>query len=265
MRSDSDWPSDHDLAELVLRHIGEREVVRDTANIRSNLMKMARKDRHDKGITNVDLNVGDLVMLYDPKTAGKKLRPSWRGPFQVIRYHGDHQISYRIQQLNGKSIAHGHLGDQLKLFIPRTGYLVTEYERLLPEYQNIRASRASRELPNHVTSGSTCGISNYLEIKALRRTRLKSNLHDKSLGNSLLNRRNIDSPTNIYINNPVEIDLSSSPYTQPSAFNFNSYSYSQTPLQQLLSHTPIHPQIMNTTDGDKGRDIDMLNRDVEQV
>ena len=90
---------------------------------------------------------GELVMLYDSRSAKKKLRPSWRGPFVVTGFGGDQHKSYTIRQICGTLIPRTFHGDHLKLFRLREGYLATGREERIPVYQNIRLGTANQKLP----------------------------------------------------------------------------------------------------------------------
>lgn len=87
-------------------------------------------------------------MLYDHRSAKKKLRPSWRGTFIVTGHGGTHSRSYTLRQIDGTPIPRTYHRDQLKLFKLREGRLVTGKELSLPTYQNIRLGRARVRLPS---------------------------------------------------------------------------------------------------------------------
>ncbi|POS82473.1 hypothetical protein EPUL_006440, partial [Erysiphe pulchra] len=88
-----------------------------------------------------------MVMLYDHKESGKKLRATWRGPFVNTGYGGDMQRSYNLRQISGKPISRHYHGDSLKPFLLREGYIVTNEEAGLPMFQNIRLGKATFKLP----------------------------------------------------------------------------------------------------------------------
>ena len=89
------------------------------------------KDRHDLGIKGRGhlFNPRDLVMLYDGKSAKKKMHPAYRGPFVIISPGGFYGKLYHLRQVNGTAIPRSFYGDHLKPFKLRTGYLVTGYEQ----------------------------------------------------------------------------------------------------------------------------------------
>jgi hypothetical protein len=97
-------------------------------------------------------------MLYDPKSAKKKLSPAWRGPFVVSGYGGDHYKSYSLRQICGTLIPRTFHGNHLKPFRLREGYVVTGQESVLPVYQNIRLGKASLRLPRDLRTipGALC-------------------------------------------------------------------------------------------------------------
>ncbi|POS83424.1 hypothetical protein EPUL_004130, partial [Erysiphe pulchra] len=63
----------------------------------------------------------ELVMLYDHGQAGRKLRPTWRGPFVIVGFGGDMGKSYKLRQINGTPIPRHYHGDSLKKFRLREG------------------------------------------------------------------------------------------------------------------------------------------------
>jgi hypothetical protein len=91
-----------------------------------------------------------MVMLYDQKSAKKKLHPAYRGPFVIAGFGRDHGKSYKLQQINGTLIPRTYYGDHFKPFRPRPKHLITGYERNLPQYQNLRAGKATHKLPKDV-------------------------------------------------------------------------------------------------------------------
>ena len=95
-------------------------------------------------------------MLYDHRQAGKKLRPTWRGPFVVMSFGGDMGKSYRLRQINGVPIPRHFHGDSLKIFRLRDGYLLTGEEETLPIFQNIRLGSASFKLPKDICEEVEC-------------------------------------------------------------------------------------------------------------
>ena len=103
---------------------------------RTNWRKRVLKDRHDLGIKGRGhlFNPGDLVMLYDSKSAKKKMHPAYRGPFIVVGLGGFHSKSYHLRQVNSIAVLRSFYGDHLKPFKLRTGHLVTSYEQQLPTY-----------------------------------------------------------------------------------------------------------------------------------
>ena len=53
----------------------------------------------------------------------------------------------KLKQINGSFIPRSFYRDHLKLFKPRTGYLVTGKEEAILQFQNIRAGQAKFLLP----------------------------------------------------------------------------------------------------------------------
>lgn len=134
-------------AEAVTYYLAQRERMIEEVGITSERVSKLRKERFDKGVRRQSFTPGQLVMLYDKKTAGQKLKPSWRGPFVVTGFGGDFGKSYTIRQIDGTPIPRTYHGDHLKRFRLREGYLATGDERELPVFQNIRAGSYSTRLP----------------------------------------------------------------------------------------------------------------------
>jgi hypothetical protein len=78
---------------------------------------------------------------------GRQLRPSWRGPFVISGYGGEHGKSYLIRQICGTPIPRTFHGNHLKKFRLREEYLVSGREHSLPVYQNIRYGTGNHKLP----------------------------------------------------------------------------------------------------------------------
>jgi len=138
---------DVNLAEQVVSFMVDRTRLRSEVLDRSDLQKDVQKQCHDLGIHQRSHTPGQLVMLYDAAEAGKKLRPSWRGPFVVTGQGGDHGKSYTLKQPDGTIIKRSYHGDSLKPFKLREGYLCTGTEEAIPAYQNLRAGKSRNKLP----------------------------------------------------------------------------------------------------------------------
>ena len=98
--------------------------------------KEKRTRRYNRYLANEMYCVDDLVMVYQ-KNEGK-LEPRYRGPFRISSV-GEHETSFRLRQLDGRRIRDPIHGDQLRLFVSRTGYLAlgpNEFE--LSTRQNLR-------------------------------------------------------------------------------------------------------------------------------
>ncbi|RKF55040.1 hypothetical protein OnM2_092022 [Erysiphe neolycopersici] len=78
---------------------------------------------------------------------GKSLHASYRGPFVVAGFAGEHKKSYLLRQVDGQKIKYSYHGDQLRPFRLREGYLITGNEKRIPAYQNLRSGKASYEVP----------------------------------------------------------------------------------------------------------------------
>ena len=138
------------MCEAVFSFMVQRIETKAKVKAKSRHIKQREKARYDRGVKERLFTAGDYVMLYDHKSAKKKLHAAYRGPFVVTGFAGEHDKSYTLRQIDGTPIPRSYAGDQLKLFKPRTGHLVTGYEESLKEYQNIRAGRAIYTLPKEV-------------------------------------------------------------------------------------------------------------------
>jgi hypothetical protein len=125
----------------------DRDVMHSIARDNSDHRKSIEKERHDLGVNQVNYTPGQLVMLYDHKSAKKKLHPAYRGPFRIALFARDHKHTFHLQQLDQSPIPRSYSGDHFKLFQPRSGHLISQFEEALPVYQNIRASKGTHRLP----------------------------------------------------------------------------------------------------------------------
>ena len=55
-------------------------------------------------------------MLYNPKSAKKKLHLAYRGLFVVTSFGSDYEKLYTLRQVEGTAISHIFYSDYLKLF-----------------------------------------------------------------------------------------------------------------------------------------------------
>ncbi|KAI1002345.1 hypothetical protein K3495_g5856 [Podosphaera aphanis] len=137
--------------DMVIDFIIKRDEVRRKALVRSDDNRERTKERDDLGVrAQHTYTPAQLVMLWDAKTAGKRLRAAWRGPFVVTEFGGDVSKSYTIRQFDGSPIPRHYYGDHLKPFRLREGYLVTHEKERIPVYQNIRLGNAAFKLPKAV-------------------------------------------------------------------------------------------------------------------
>jgi hypothetical protein len=93
-------------------------------------------------------------MLYNGKSAKKKMHPVYKGPFIVVRPRGFYSKSYYLRQVNSIAIPKSFYGNHLKPFKLRTSYLVTSYKQQLPTYQKLRARKAKYKLPKSIRKGT---------------------------------------------------------------------------------------------------------------
>ncbi len=146
----------------VRAYISYRAETYDMIRQRREQHKDAMKTRYDRGVKPVTFAVGDLVMLYQEGVG--KLQPRWRGPFKVSGY-GGHGVSFTIQQVNGRKVKGTFHGDQLKQFVPRSGYLAPPTPLILPAQQTIRRPRRKEKhpVPPPPTISTNCPCSSCLD------------------------------------------------------------------------------------------------------
>ncbi|KAI1005920.1 hypothetical protein K3495_g2300 [Podosphaera aphanis] len=143
--------NDDEHLDRVVEYITKRENRESVVLECSDWAKMRSAERHDLGIRgDFRYAPGELVMLFGHCQAGKKLRPSWRGPFVITGFGGDMARSYTTRQINGKKIPRHFHGESLKRFRLGEGYLVMEEEEALPVFQNIRLQKSEFKLPKSV-------------------------------------------------------------------------------------------------------------------
>ncbi|KAI0997594.1 hypothetical protein K3495_g10592 [Podosphaera aphanis] len=147
------FPDENEHAINVIHHVLNHAEIKSVALQQSNQYRDKAAIKHDKGICReLTYSPGELVMFYDHREAGKKLRPSWRGPFVITGLGGEMGISYTLRQIDGTKTPRHYYGDALKNFRLREGYLITGKEEALPIYQNIRPGRANFKLPRDLQS-----------------------------------------------------------------------------------------------------------------
>ena len=131
--------------DSVQRFLEWKWCIRDEVSRLSKEKKAKEKLRYDRGATAVVRQLSSLVMLHQKNTG--KLEPRWRGPFRLRGYGGKHYTSCTLEHLNSHRKIRGSFhGDDLKLFVPRTGYLRFPTEETLLNYQTIRAPRSRRRV-----------------------------------------------------------------------------------------------------------------------
>lgn len=91
--------------------------------------------KYNGGIRFVTFKVGDFIMLHQERKG--KLDPNWRGFFSIIR-DGIHGAFHFIKEISGRKIFGTFHGDDLKLFILRTGYFSSLSDFHLPIQKTIK-------------------------------------------------------------------------------------------------------------------------------
>lgn len=89
---------------------------------------------YDAGTKGWKFSPGDLVMLYDNTVGAKskgggKFDVQWPGPYIVEGHAGEHQTSYRLKHIHGKTLPGAHHGNHLRLYRPRSGRLAQPFDR----------------------------------------------------------------------------------------------------------------------------------------
>ncbi|POS87077.1 hypothetical protein EPUL_000421, partial [Erysiphe pulchra] len=83
-------PKEDDHALLILEFVYQRTHCRQEAQRGSEHAMDIAAQKHDLGINSpASFNPGDLLLLFHHRQSGKKMRPSWRGPFVVTGYGSD--------------------------------------------------------------------------------------------------------------------------------------------------------------------------------
>lgn len=113
-----EWPDKETMSEIIWDFMDRRMGTREEVQLQDNKRRESMKMRYDAGVKKVRFNPDELVMLWDisKKGIGAKLSPRWRGPFVVESLAGDHDISYKIRQINGKAIKGSFHGNHLRQF-----------------------------------------------------------------------------------------------------------------------------------------------------
>jgi len=126
-----DWEgvnSREDLLTARMKQLDERNLAEALAaeNLRnSRKANKAYFDEHKRlRGENVQLNVGDLVLLHSTKSRfsrsrQEKLDDNWRGPFR-IREIPQNSTYYMLEELDGTRLATTIAGNRLKKFFSRT-------------------------------------------------------------------------------------------------------------------------------------------------
>jgi hypothetical protein len=127
--------NDSNLSKRIFDFMAIREETRQKIQHKSDYSKELQKERYDLGIRQeYRFKEGDLVMIYDQKSAKKKLHPVYCGLFIINGASGDQGKSYTLRQVNGIAIPRTYYRDHLKPFRLRPDHLITKKERLWPEY-----------------------------------------------------------------------------------------------------------------------------------
>lgn len=101
-----------------------------------------RKLRYNKGVRLYTFKPGDLVMRRILMSKQRKLEPRWSGPWKILEPAGKHGISWMLQNVDtGVLLFRRCHGDDLKLYLPRKGYLATYNKEL--DFSNLRRRNKS--------------------------------------------------------------------------------------------------------------------------
>jgi hypothetical protein len=133
--------------DRVALRVGEMQQARQEVKWKGDAVRATRAARHEMR-TDTLPQPGDLVMLVQ-EGRPPKLRARWRGAFRIDRRLG--RASYKLLNVDGSPIQGGGLTyneDHLKLFVPRSGHLLTGHEPRLQPRLNLRRPRVRFELPN---------------------------------------------------------------------------------------------------------------------
>lgn len=123
--------------KAVSSYITYRAQIQDYIKKLFNQKKNEETARYNRGVFRVQHFSETMIMLYQ-KNVGK-LKSKWKKSF-IIDAPGEHGVSWKLRQLNGRLIKHIYHEDHFKQFIPRTDYLAEE-----EEYQKSISLRRSRK------------------------------------------------------------------------------------------------------------------------
>ena len=225
-----------------INHIAHHQHIKADTQNASDHQKQLRKERYDQGVREVSFTPGQLVMLYDSRSAKKKLRPAWRGPFVITGYGGDHFKSYTIRQIEGSAIPRTFHGDHLKAFRLREGYLSTGREQHLPIYQNIRLGTAKHKLPRDARSIPGAYPSVQSEFPSVPAQSTSTRSHTLQLTNSLSSKTQtplytalsvLPTKANLSLNtNTVNLKLNTSDSDRINFFGINPSTTESSPARR---------------------------------
>lgn len=134
-------PTEEQMFPLAWDYMARRIDIREDVYGRSVRKKEQGKIQYDKGVKTQYLKPGDFVLFKDLTPHLGKLTESWRGPFIIDTFGGDHGDSYVLKTLDGEPAPNTHHGDHLRIFRPQEGYLRPADEVPLQVTRNLRYRR----------------------------------------------------------------------------------------------------------------------------
>lgn len=178
MLAGKDCIPDEGWHDMVLHHVARCIKVREEAWTASKRQKVLLKQRYDRGVRRASFTPGQLAMFYDPKSAKRKLRPAWRGPFVITGFGGNHEHSYTLRQIDGSPIPRTFHGDHLKALRLREGSLGAPNESLQTSYV-VRAflgfgRKSLHHFEGRVSLYAPCEFGANRSIVRLPKLRMKS-------------------------------------------------------------------------------------------
>ena len=103
--------------KAIFQHLAKREAQSTHVIKQTNQRKRVLKDRYDLGVKGQgSFSLKDLVILYNSKSAKKKMQLAYNGPFIVINLRGFHGKLYHLRQVNNIAIPKSFYSNYLKPF-----------------------------------------------------------------------------------------------------------------------------------------------------
>lgn len=107
--------------EDVDSRVARLRIIRENTASYYNAGKGKQKEKYDKNRVKVKFEVGDLVMVYNPrnfKSLSRKLLCRWMGPYEIVEVYNDY-LNYKIKDVRSGKTQNIHIA-RLKRYYPST-------------------------------------------------------------------------------------------------------------------------------------------------